>query len=151
MNQNLLSVTEMGDYYDVGYNLDGILRRYYGLPDTASTRAMLEAEIEAAKRQHEIMTFRYKSKVMYVTKENIDGEELFILSEEVMTLIGKSMVGRQEEFATLDALVQWVEENPAYNHLSIVLRYDVEDAPEEIQSWSVSEDEMYYEVLIYPK
>ena len=79
MSQNLLSVTEMRDYYDVGYNLDGILRRYYGLPDTASTRAMLEAEIEAAKRQHEIMTFRYKSKVMYVTKENIDGEELLIL------------------------------------------------------------------------
>jgi len=150
MNQNILSVTEMRDYYNVGYNLDGILRRYYGLPDTASTRAMLEAEIEAAKRQHEIMPYQYKSKVMYVTKENIDGEELFILSEEVSTLSGNPLIGRQEEFSTLYDLVQWVSGNTAYNHLSIVLRYDVEDAPEEIQSWSVSEDEMYYELLIYP-
>ena len=112
----------------------------------------------AGIKRGQIDTWIYGSMLtLYITKENIDGEELLILSGE--RLVTGDVMTVQEEFSSLWRLVDWVTNNKQFEERTILLRYRAEEATEEelksrisySEFWELSDCEEYYELKLYPK
>ncbi len=153
--------------------IQSLQEKFAGMPDTEVTRVALTGAIN--EYNNILMENRWypedgiirgsmndiwlygRLKRLYITKENIDGEELFILSGE--TLIGGGILDVQEEFSTLKGVIDWITGEERFNEVTVLLRYRVAEATEEeLKSqtayscfWELSECEEYYELKLFPK
>ena len=152
--------------------IESVLEQFLGMANTEDTRTRIQMALEeyircnvpdkwyapAGIKRGQIDTWIYGSMLtLYITKENIDGEELLILSGE--RLVTGDVMTVQEEFSSLWRLVNWVTDNKQFEERTILLRYRAEEATEEdlksrisySEFWELSDCEEYYELKLYPK